>query len=114
MRFHSYDEMIKTVFNYNRGKVKFTVTEKEVSNEIAKLIDDKIPDFQLVNGHDFAFVFALALRSKIASLAAKAAQPDEVEAGLIFAYDSAHFKNSSLFGLLKQWEESQAVTVFSI
>jgi hypothetical protein len=114
MQFKGYESMTNTVFNYSRGKVKIAIEEQETINNVELLSQSPVNYYQLCNGHDLSYLFALALRKKLASYNSKAILAEQIEKDLILAYDSRHFQETKLYSKLKHWErrENQSVLRF--
>ncbi|WP_448700409.1 hypothetical protein ACFGVR_00730 [Mucilaginibacter sp. AW1-3] len=105
MQFLGYEKMINTVFNYSRGKVKFDIKEDYAFKHVEALSTTlRVDDYQLCNGHDFSYLFSLALRKKISNYNSKAIPVEQIEKDLVLAYDSSQFKTTNLYSSIEKWQ----------
>lgn len=114
LKFKDVETMVKTVFNFSRGKVTINVEEKTVIEEVNKLIQNKIDLLQLCNGHDLAYIFALGLKKAFANLNANAVTASQIENELILAYESRHFASTNLYKSLKNYELSNGINLLTV
>jgi len=105
LKFKDIPTMVKTVFNYSRGKVEINIDEDSVVEIVTRMSSNKVDYLQLCNGHDLATVFALGLKKKISSLDSNAVNSTQVEKDLVLAYESRHFSNTGLYKEIKDYEE---------
>lgn len=104
IKFSGIPQMLKTVFNYSRGKSQAKVTEEQVAKALGELKETNSDLSQLCNGHDIIYLFTLALRKKIATKNSSALPTEQLERELILAYDSRYFENTNLYTRIKTWE----------
>jgi len=114
LKFLGYPAMVKTVFNYSRPKANFTVTEETVLQFLEQLVSKDVDKYHLCNGHDFTYLFALALRKKIASMNSNAISSEQIEQDLILAYESRFFILSKLYAELKTWEIKEQKPILKV
>ncbi len=105
MAFEGYNKMIETVINYSVPKGKINTNLDDAITATQQLIKEDTDLYQLCNGHDICQIIALSLRTKIASLNAKALGASQIERELIFAYDSRFFVQTQLYASIKSWEK---------
>ena len=112
-KFISVETMVKTVFNYSRGKVKISVKEEDVVSTVKKMAQNAVDYHQLCNGHDIARVFALSLKKKTSNLNSNAILSDQIEREIVYAYDARYFSETRLYSKLKNFEQDKRISILN-
>ena len=113
LKFKDVETMVKTVFNFSRGKVPIIVDQDIVIRTVKELSQNSLDLLQLCNGHDMACVFALALKKVVANMNSNAISASQIENDLILAYESRHFSSTKLYKSLKNYEISKNINLLN-
>lgn len=108
LKFTGDEQMVRTVLNFSRGKVKSLPKETTVIEQLCQISKGNVDHYQLCNGHDLSYLFSLALRKKVSNYNANAVTAAQIESDLILAYDSRYFEKTELYTELKHWENKNS------
>jgi hypothetical protein len=114
LKFKGNKELIKSIINYSRNKSDIKLIEEYILEKYIETSSDSYDLNQLANGHDLSNIIYIFLKKTVKSTNRMLQDCNSIEDSLILAYEFSFFKNTDLYKMLVQWENSNNIKLFEI
>jgi len=113
LKFHKFVErddlrvdVAKLIGEVKNNSRQHGLDERDIQSRIETLRDSDHDPWQICCGHDLVSVLSFALRRTIAARNPTDVKPEALERALRLAYESAYFRDSELYKLIRSWESA--------
>ncbi|TXJ24665.1 MAG: DUF4435 domain-containing protein [Chitinophagaceae bacterium] len=109
--YQGHDKMVSSIINYSRNKSDNIKPVQTIQTKLVEIEGRRYEIMHLCNGHDFTYIYLLALKRKVGQGDAATMTHKMIEQTLILGYDSAYFISTDLYKKIKKWEKKNQQTV---
>jgi hypothetical protein len=102
-------DVLNMIQEVKNKSVMHHLVESEIEKDLRAIhAETKTHEWQICCGHDLSEILSFIFRKKYASRSAAIVSVEVIERSLRLAFETEHFKETSLFGQIRQWETANS------